>query len=45
MFALLKMIDPGVPVRDPNEVLTFGSVILVIIARLELHHQLRPLLG
>jgi hypothetical protein len=31
MFALLKMIDPGVPVPDPIEVLTFGSVMLMII--------------
>jgi hypothetical protein len=28
MFTLLKMIDLGVPVRDPNEVLTFGKVML-----------------
>lgn len=31
MFALLTMIDPGVPVRAPIEVLSFGSVMLVIV--------------
>jgi|GEM_PF-2145739 hypothetical protein len=31
MFALLKMVDPDIPVKVPIEVLGFGSVMLVII--------------
>jgi hypothetical protein len=31
MFALLKMVDPDIPVKLPIEILGFGSVMLVII--------------